>query len=174
MIESNVAIIAAVSDNGVIGKDNAIPWKQSADMKNFKNVTTNGVVIMGARTFDSLDRKPLPNRTNIVVTTNIDKYTSINGNQPVTFFTTFKDSLDWAIKIANNEQNVFIIGGESVYKQSINLPIVKTLLITKIHANIDGDARFPYIDDSWKLMSVINFQANEDNQYPYSFCKYER
>lgn len=174
MTESNVIIIAAVSDNGVIGKDNSIPWKQSTDMKNFKYVTTNNVVIMGARTFDSLNRKPLLNRTNIVMTRNIDKYTSINGDQPVTFFTTFKDSLDWAFKIAKNELDVFIIGGETVYKQAINLPIVKTLLITKIHTNIDGDAHFPHIDDSWKLMSVVNFPADENNQYPYSFCRYER
>jgi len=182
MIENEINVIVAVSENGVIGKDNAIPWKQKADMAQFKRLTMNNIVIMGSRTFDSLNRIPLRNRINVVISRNIDKYANINRNSQVTIFTTLEDGIKHADKIASNEKiKIFIIGGGSVYGETIGIygneiikPFVKHIYLTKIHANIEGDTYFPNIDNSWNLISVVNFPADENNQYPYSFYEYKR
>ncbi len=157
-----ISIIVAFSEGNIIGKNNKMPWKLSGDLKHFKEITTGHTVVMGRKTFESIG-KPLPNRKNIVLTSIpesiIDCITA--------------DSLKDAIAISGEEKELFIIGGESVYKQT--LPFADKLYITEIHADLDGDAKFPEIDYSeWKEMSREEHKADEKNQYDYTFINYER
>lgn len=157
-----ISIIVAFSDNNIIGKNNKMPWSLSDDLKRFKEITTGHTVVMGRRTYESLG-KPLPKRKNIVLTSIpesiIDCVTA--------------DSLKDAVEISENETELFIIGGGSVYKQALS--IADKLYITKVHADVDGDTEFPEIDYSeWVETFREDHKADSKNQYDYSFINYER
>jgi dihydrofolate reductase len=157
-----ISIIVAFSEGNIIGKNNKMPWKLSADLKRFRAITTGHTVVMGRRTFESIG-KPLPNRKNIVLTSIpesiIDCITA--------------DSLPDAIAISGDETEIFIIGGESVYKQTFHL--ADKLYVTEVHANLAGDAKFPEIDYSeWVETFREDHKADEKNQYDYTFINYER
>jgi len=162
---SKISIIAAVSDNYVIGKSNKIPWHLSADLKRFKALTTGAALIMGKRTFESLPNGPLPNRKNIVLSS------MFNEGVREGYFEA--NSIDDALELCNNFELVFIIGGGAVYKQT--LEIADTMYITWVHHEFSGDAFFPEIDFSkWEEIERENFEADEKNEYAYSFVKYKR
>lgn len=162
---SKISIIAAVSDNMVIGKCNKLPWHISADLKRFKALTTGSAVVMGKRTFESLPNGPLPNRKNIVVTSMLSDGVCDGFYE--------SESIEEALELCEKEENVFIIGGGSVYKQTIS--IADVMHITWVHADISGDAFFPEIDfNIWHEVSRERFEADERNEYPYSFVTYER
>lgn len=153
-------IIVAMTDERVIGKDNDIPWHYSEDMKHFKQKTMDNPVIMGSNTYRSLpeDYKPLPGRTNIVLTReemDIDE-SVVQAN-----------SLDEAFEEAEKQsEKAFIMGGASVYSQTID--IADRLIITEIHGDYDGDCHFPEIDEgSWK-------EVERDDREDLSFVEYER
>ena len=136
-----INIIVAVAQNGVIGKDGKLPWKLPVDMARFKKLTMGGIVIFGYNTFNEF-KKPLVGRENIVLSTHTQ---SIDG---VKVF----DSLDKAIKYAKTtDKEIFICGGESVYKEALN--IADRLYITHIHATFDGDRYFPAVPDNFKCVS---------------------
>lgn len=161
---SKVSIIAAVADNLAIGKDNKLPWHLPADLKHFKELTTGHAVVMGKRTFESLPNGPLPNRKNIVLTSipegNFDKYYEA---------TSIKD----AIELCENEDQVFIIGGSSIFAQSIKT--VDTMYITWVHGKFEADTFFPKFNlKEWNEVSREEHEADDRNPYPYSFCEYER
>jgi dihydrofolate reductase len=161
-----VSIIAAVADNLAIGINNTLPWHLPADLKHFKNLTTGHAVVMGKRTFESLPNGPLPNRKNIVLSTilegNYDKYYEAT-------------SLRDAIELCENEENLFVIGGASIFKQALVFPAISTMYITWVHAEIEGDVFFPKFNQKeWKEINRVDFKADEKNPYDYSFCEYER
>jgi dihydrofolate reductase len=163
---SKISIIAAVADNYAIGKDNKLIWHLPADLKHFKNRTTGHAVIMGKRTFESLPNKPLPNRKNIVLTSipegNFDKYYEAS-------------SLRDAIELCDKEDEVFIIGGATIFKQALTFPAVDTLYITWVHEEFDADAFFPEFDEKeWEMVECERHEADKKNPYPYSFCVYTR
>lgn len=159
------SIIVAISDNNVIGKDNALLWRLSADMRFFKEKTTGHHIIMGRKTFESLGNRLLPNRTSIVISRNTD-YQLPEGGILAT-------SIENAIAKVKNETEAFFIGGEQIYKSA--LPFVDTLYITRVHHTFDGDAFFPEIDKSqWKLVSSEHHKADEKNEYDYTFETYQR
>jgi len=161
---SKISIIVAMSRNNVIGIDNAMPWKQREDLKFFKSKTLNKVVIMGRKTFESIG-KPLPNRTNIVITTD-SKFSTINNVK------TF-NSLDKALEYYKEEQEIIIAGGGQLYKQSINK--ADTLYITYIETKIEeGEIFFPKLPDNFKEVSEIKKYKDKNNQYDYSFIELER
>lgn len=147
-----VNIIVAYSENLTIGKDNGLLWKQSADLKRFKELTTGKTVVMGRKTFDSIGR-PLPNRRNIVITR---QNIQIPGVEVV-------NSIEEAISL---DENIFIIGGGEIYKKSIIL--ADRIYLTKIHVVIEGDTYFPEIG-GWLVESKIRFNKDEKNQYDYSY-----
>lgn len=150
----NLTIIVAMSENNVIGLNGKLPWHMPSDLKRFKNLTINNSVIMGRKTFESIGRI-LPNRENIILT----KQNNFN-----IYGAKIANNLEDAIKQSSN--NVFIIGGEEIYRQT--LPIVNKLEITKIHRNYDGNAFFPKINYSeWNL-------TNKTNYKDYSFLTYTR
>jgi len=161
-----ISIISAIGENSEIGKDNKLLWKQSDDLKRFKKLTTGKVIIMGKNTYDSLPFKPLPNRTNIVIT---DDYDDRYFGAESVF--SINEAIDKAIYWGGDGE-VFVIGGASIYKQFIGL--ADKLYITKIHDEFDADTYFPEIDDSWVETSSERFNKDDKNEYDYSYVVLEK
>ena len=158
-----ISLIVAVAKNNVIGGDNKLLWHLPADLKHFKNVTLDHTVIMGRKTFDSIG-KPLAGRRNIVVTRQEDfkaeRCTVVNN-------------LQQAVDLCKKEDEVFIIGGAEIFRQSLNA--AEKIYITRIDATFEGDRFFPDLNLSeWKLVKYVKFHADEKNKYDYSFAEYER
>jgi dihydrofolate reductase len=162
---SRLAVIAAVAENGVIGRENALPWRLPEDLRHFRRVTMGKPVIMGRKTWDSIGR-PLPGRTNIVITRN--PAFAAGGAEVVA-------SLDAALALAgriaaaDGAEEVVVIGGAQLYRVSI--PRADRLYITEVHASVEGDARLPDIDWSqWREAS----REDHSGSPGYSFVRYER
>ena len=160
-----ITIIAAIANNNALGKDNDLIWHLPADLKRFKKVTSGHHILMGRNTFESIG-KPLPNRTSVIITRNNDY---------------FKDgclianSIEEAIELSKEDADVFIIGGEQIYKQAIEKELVDRLDITIVHHEFEADVFFPEIDmNVWKEASRENFIADAKNKYDYSFVSYVR
>ncbi len=163
-----IAMIAAVAANGVIGKDNDLVWSLPDDMKYFMNTTKDHFIILGRKNYESLPPKfrPLPNRTNIVIT-----------RQPAfELYNAFVvHSLDEAIALCEqkNQKMVFVIGGGQIYEQAF--PIADTLYITEINQEFEGDTFFPsYNKDEWKEISRKHHPINERHKYSFDFVIYKR
>jgi len=161
-----ISLIAALARNGVIGKDNDLPWSLPDDMKYFMQTTKGHHIIMGRKNYDSIPEKfrPLPNRTNIVVTRQKDL--DLAGCKVV-------NSLESAVQIASaaSEPELFIIGGSTIYK--LGLPIANRLYLTEIDADLDGDTYFPAFNRTeWKEMSRKHHPADERHAYPFDFVIY--
>ncbi|MDX9705222.1 MAG: dihydrofolate reductase [Weeksellaceae bacterium] len=159
-----ITLVVAKSDNQVIGRDNQLIWKLSSDLKRFKQLTSGHPIIMGRKTFESIE-KALPNRRNIVITKN--KNWNSEGIEVV-------HSLEEALKKAKSlDSTIFIIGGGTIYEQSISL--ADAIEVTEVHAVFEGDAYFPEIDNrTWKEVNRENFSKDEKNEFNYSFVRYER
>ena len=150
----NLSIIVAMSKNRVIGKDNKMPWHLSNDLKNFKKITIGKTIVMGRLTYDSIG-KPLPERKNIVLSRNL-------MDPDVFIFDNFEEVLNFT----KNEDEVFIIGGQDIYSQTIDK--VNKLYLTTIDANIEGDKYFPEIDISkWKKIRSENFSKDQNNTHDF-------
>jgi dihydrofolate reductase len=159
-----VTIMAAIAANNALGKDNQLIWHLPADLKRFKKTTLHHAVIMGRKTYESLG-KPLPNRSNILITRN--KNYKAEGCVVV-------NSLKKALKVAlKSDENPFILGGAEIYKQA--MPFADKLDITFVHHQFEADVFFPEIDKTiWKETSRENFKTDENNKYDYSFVTYIR
>ncbi len=163
-----ISLIAALSENRVIGKNNDLPWHLPDDMKYFMQTTKGHHVIMGRKNYDSIPEKfrPLPNRTNIVVTR--QKSFSAPGCKVV-------NSIEAGLRIAesNHEKEVFIIGGSKIYNQGF--PLATRLYLTEIHARIDGDTYFPEFNKShWREVSRKHHLSDERHKFPFDFVVFER
>lgn len=164
----NISIIVAVANNNVIGKDNTLIWHLPADMKFFKEKTTGHCIITGRKNYESIPEKfrPLPNRTNIVITRN--KNYSAPGAIVV-------DSIEKAIQKAKetSDNEIFIIGGAEIYKQSIHL--CDRIYLTQIHHTFEGDAFFPeLLNSQWKETSNTKGILDEKNKYEHDFLIFEK
>ncbi|MGN6293200.1 MAG: dihydrofolate reductase [Chitinophagaceae bacterium] len=160
-----ITLVVAASRNNVIGKDNQLLWRLPNDTRYFKNVTWGMPVIMGRKTFESLG-KPLGGRTNIVLTR--------NSGWKAPGVTTVKN-LDDALFLAKemDVKEVMVIGGGEIYKMA--MPKAGRIHITRVEADLEGDAYFPEIDPLlWKLVSREDHPADEKHQYAYSFQVWER
>jgi dihydrofolate reductase len=156
-----ISIIVAVSEDLGIGKDNELLWHISEDLKRFKRLTTGNAVIMGKKTWESLPRRPLPGRKNIVLTDN--PHETIEN--AITAY-----SLDDAVSKCNPDEEIFIIGGGSIYRQF--MPRADRLFITHVHRKAPADIYFPEIDpDIWEVNEKEEFI---DNEIPYTYTIYER
>ncbi len=163
-----LALIAAIAENGCIGVDNKLPWYLPEDLKYFKAVTSGKPIIMGRTTFDSLGR-PLPNRTNIVITRNPD-FTAADGVRVV-------HSLDEAIAVAeavahiNGNDEIVVIGGAQIYGQA--LPRADRLYLTEVKKEVAGDAFFPAWNKAeWQEVARQDYHY-EPAALDYSFVVYE-
>ena len=162
---SKISIIAAVADNYAIGKSNNLPWYLPADLSHFKKLTTGHVIVMGKRTFASLPNGPLPNRKNVVLTSVMSE--GVNEG----YFEA--DSLEDALFLCEHEEQIFIIGGATVYRQSIDK--VDYMYITWIHQDFAADTYFPAIDfNQWEEVSHDDHSADKNNEYAYTFSEYKR
>jgi dihydrofolate reductase len=167
-----IGLIVAIAENNIIGGDNKLLWHLPADMKYFKNLTSQNIIIMGRKTYDSIG-KPLPNRDNIVISR--DKKLQLEGCY-------MAHSLEVALEIAKRindelgnevQKKVYIIGGEQIYKLSMD--IAQKLYITELMSKFEGDAFFPKIDDTiWEEASRENHKKDEKNHFDYAFVVYNR
>jgi dihydrofolate reductase len=161
-----VALIVAVAENGVIGRDGTLPWRIPEDMKWFRARTEGRPLIMGRKTWESLPKRPLPGRTNIVVTRNADY--RADGAVVVR-------SLDAAIDVAIGEEpeEIMVIGGAELYRAA--LPRADRVYLTRLHAAIEGDTHFPAVDwGAWVEKLVAVKPSSTDTPIGYSFVILER
>lgn len=158
-----ITIIAAASDNHVIGNDNKLIWHLSKDLIRFKNLTKGHHVIMGRKTFESMP-KALPNRTNVVISRN-KNYTAEN--------IIVVDSIENALKVCKNDPQPFIIGGGEIYK--LGLQYAKRIELTRVHHDFEGDTFFPEINKNlWKEVKNIKMFDIENHNYNFSFVTYDK
>jgi dihydrofolate reductase len=159
-----ISIIVAVSDDWGIGKDNELLWKISEDLKRFKRLTSGNTVIMGKKTWESLPVRPLPGRKNIVLTDDPREYIESS----VTAY-----SIEDAVSKCEKGEEIFVIGGGSVYRQF--MPIADRLYITHVHKRAPADVYFPDIDlNTWRIFEKEEFAASETISIPYTYIIYER
>ncbi|WP_070963166.1 type 3 dihydrofolate reductase [Vibrio sonorensis] len=158
----NISMIAAMAKNRVIGKDNQMPWHLPADFAWFKRCTMGKPVIMGRKTYESIGR-PLPGRPNIVISR--DASLSIEGVTTVT-------SIEKALEVAGDVEEVMIIGGGAIYKAC--LPKADKLYVTYIDADIDGDTQFPEWEQEYKETYSEQYLADEKNAYNMRFVVLEK
>lgn len=173
-----LSIIVAMDDKQLIGKDNALPWRLSADLAYFKKTTNNKTVLMGRKTYDSIG-KPLPNRRNLILSR-----TSNSSKNRETF-----SSIRQALDMYKNEKEVFVIGGMSVYEQFLNphinkndlfataaVPlVVDRLYITQIEGEFEGDTYFPAFNRNDFVETFRDTHlANKENPYTYHFIILDR
>ena len=158
-----ISMIAAMSRNRVIGINNQLPWRMPADIEHFRSLTSGKPVIMGRKTFESIG-KALPGRMNIVVTK--DRKFSAAGVIAV-------HSVDDAVKKANENKEIFVIGGASIYEQF--LPKADRMYLTLIDGEFEGDAFFPKFNPGeWMEIQSERHAADKDNPYDYVFVTLER
>jgi dihydrofolate reductase len=159
-----IALVYAVSQNGVIGKDGGLPWHLSSDLKHFKAVTLDKPVIMGRKTWDSLPRKPLPGRPNIVVTRNQDWQAEgalVAHNEA------------GAIQLADGAPEICVIGGAEIFKAF--LPKASRIYLTRVLADVDGDTFMPEINEKqWKAKETRRFEKGEKDSAAFETVLYER
>ena len=158
----HVAIVVAMSENRVIGMRNALPWRLPADLRHFRRVTLGKTVLMGRKTFESIGH-PLEGRKNIVVSR--DPHFQAGG-------CLIAPSLDEALACAGGDE-IMVIGGASIYTQA--LPRTERIHLTLVHAQVEGDAFFPSIDEGeWLAITRTDHPADERNVFSYSFLTLER
>jgi dihydrofolate reductase len=159
-----LTIIAAVSENNALGKDNQLLWHLPEDFKRFKTLTSGHYIIMGRKTFESFP-KPLPNRTHIIITRQAD-YEVSEGCIVVS-------GLQEAIAICPKNEEVFIIGGGEIYKQSID--VANKLELTRVHTTIEADTFFPEINpEHWNLVFEEFHPKDEKHAFDFTFLTYVR
>ncbi len=152
-----MTLIAAIADNGVIGKDNSMPWHVSEDLGHFKKITTGGVLIMGRKTFESIGCRTLPNRPHVIVSRTFPETPGVDVCR------TFEAALK---KARSYGKPVFSAGGAEIYRQSI--PHTNRMYLSRIRGNYDGDTCFPEFDESeWRLVE-------EEKRAEFTLCVYER
>jgi dihydrofolate reductase len=161
---TQLSMIVATADNGIIGNDNQMPWHLPADLAYFKKVTLGKPIIMGRKTFESIGR-PLPGRRNIVISRN-GQYNA-TGVECVT-------SVEAALELVNDVEEIMVIGGGAIYQHC--MPFATRLYVTHIKADIAGDTQFPQFDTAveWQKTSGDLFQADDKNNYDLDFCIYQR
>lgn len=159
-----ITIIAAIAENGIIGDHNEMLWHISADLKRFKKLTSGHTVVMGNKTFQSLPVRPLPKRTNIVMTRDKNR---------IAASCIMAHSLEDAVEKMDREGENFVIGGGDIYAQF--LPLAQKLFITRVHRSFTGDTFFPEISpDEWELVENLHFDGDPQNEFSYSFETYLR
>ena len=158
-----VSIIVAIAQNGTIGDKNSLLWHIKEDMRFFRTTTSGHPVIMGRKTFESLGSKPLPKRTNIVITRADREFEGALTAH----------SLEEAIRMAGEDEEIFVMGGAQIYREALS--VVDRMYITVVERDYEGDTSFPEIDFSqWKLVNVVRHERGEEYESPFEFRMYDR
>ncbi|RIJ16098.1 dihydrofolate reductase [Henriciella mobilis] len=165
-----LSMIVARARNGIIGKNGGLPWKLSDDLALFKQTTIGKPIIMGRHTWESLPKRPLPGRQNIIITR--DWEYAAEGARVYSNLNAAINSAK-AIAARNGEQEVFIIGGQSLYERA--LPMADILYISEIDADVDGDVSFPEFDESqFREVATKSFEKSERNDHAFKLRVLER
>lgn len=157
-----VSLILAMADNRVIGRDNELPWHLPADLRRFKEMTVGHAIVMGRKTWESIGR-PLPRRRSIVVSRN-PSYRAAGAD--------VAGSLEEALRLAGDDDEVFVIGGAAVFAAA--LPRADRVYLTRVHAEVPGDVRCPPLGGCWELVAEERHEADERHAHPFTFQVYER
>ena len=163
-----ISHVVALSNNNVIGVDNDLPWSLKTDLSHFKKYTTNKIIIMGRKTYESIG-KPLPNRVNYVVSQ------TINEIEGAIVCNSTENAIESAKELCSKENlnEIVIIGGGYLFRDT--LPITNKLIITRVDCNIDGDVFYPDIDlGNWKILESNKFLKDTDNDYDVEVITYEK
>ena len=163
-----ISHVVALSNNNVIGVNNSLPWNLKTDLAHFKNYTSNKIIVMGRKTYESIGR-PLPNRINLIVSNTIKE---INGAE---LFKSTEDAINKAKELCINKNlnEIIIIGGGYLFRDTLS--ITNKLVLTKVDCNIEGDIFYPEIDlNEWKKLSSENFKKDSDNDYDFTVITYEK
>ncbi|WP_185867309.1 dihydrofolate reductase [Blattabacterium cuenoti] len=161
-----IVLIAAVSKNGFIGKNNKLMWHLPNDLKRFKNLTTNEIVVMGRKTFESIG-KILPERKNIILTRNKINFLYLRNKKNISIISSLQQIEDLTYK------KIFVIGGEKTYASTIEK--AHTIELTLVHKKFHGDAKFPKVDTKkWKKIYEFFYEKDKNHLFNYSFIKFER
>ncbi|MGI9427473.1 MAG: dihydrofolate reductase [Bythopirellula sp.] len=164
-----LSLIVAVSENNVIGRAGDLPWHLSADLQRFKRVTMGHVMVMGRKTWESIAR-PLPGRTSIVISRQADYET---GFAEVPVAANLDEALAKARLLQQDRHEAFVIGGARIYEMT--LPRAQRLLLTRVHAEVDGDVYFPSVDwTQWNLVEEESAAADDKNDYAHTYQVFER
>lgn len=159
-----ITIIAAIGKNNELGKDNQLLWNLPKDLKHFKNITSGHPIIMGRKTYESIG-KPLPNRTNIVVSRKENWF-----EEGILIVPSLKEAIKHAKKI---DEDIFIIGGGNIYEQTIHL--ADRMEITQVNFETEADAFFPKIDEKiWRKINEIYHSKDENHDYDFCFQTWEK
>ncbi len=157
-----LTLIAAASENNALGKDNDLVWHLPDDFKRFKALTSGHYIVMGRKTFESFP-KPLPNRTHVIITRQKD-YTVPEG-------CIVANSLKNAIELCPESEEIFIIGGGQIYKQSIG--IADKIELTRVHTTVEADAFFPEIDeDIWEVIQSEYHPKDEKHEHDFTYLTF--
>ncbi len=158
-----ITMIAAAAENNALGKDGTLVWHLPDDFKRFKKLTSGHHIIMGRKTWESLER-PLPNRTHLIITRNKD-YTAEGG---IVFH-----NMEDALVYANDDENTFIIGGGEIY--TMGLDYASHIELTRVHGTFEADAFFPEIDLSkWELVTTVSHEKDDRHNYAFTYETYRK
>jgi dihydrofolate reductase len=164
-----ISHVVAVSNNNVIGVDNNLPWNLRTDLAHFKEYTTNKIIIMGRKTFESIGR-PLPNRTNFVISRTLHDIAGAH------IFNNLEDALKAAKEQSKNgqaEAEAVIIGGGYLFRDTLST--FNKLVLTRVDCDIDGDIFYPDIDlTNWNLIKTESFKKDDDNDYDFKVEEYKK
>jgi len=163
-----ISHVVALSNNNVIGVNNNLPWNLKTDLAHFKNYTSNKIIVMGRKTYESIGR-PLPNRINLIVSNTIKE---INGAE---LFKSTEDAINKAKELCINKNldEIIIIGGGYLFRDTLS--ITNKLVLTKVDCNIEGDVFYPDIDlNEWEKLSSEHFTKDSDNDYDFTVITYEK
>nr|WP_160154823.1 dihydrofolate reductase [Microbulbifer sp. ALW1] len=164
-----LAMIVAMARNRAIGRENALPWRISGDLQFFKRTTLGKPVVMGRKTFESIGR-PLPGRKNIVITRNPDWRA-----EGVSLAASLEQALALAAQAAaagDGAEEIMVIGGAEIYRQA--MPLAQRLYITEVEAEVEGDAFFPELDETWEEVGRDCYPASDKDEYNYCLVQYDR
>ncbi len=160
-----ITLIAAAAENNALGKDNELVWHLPDDFKRFKKLTSHHYIIMGRKTLESFP-SALPNRTHIVITRKADYNPPFDG-------VLIAKSLDEALTLAKNDENIFIIGGGQIYKLAID--VATHIELTRVHDTFDADTFFPEIDpEKWELISSEFHDKDARHDYAFTYLTYAK
>jgi len=160
-----IVIVVAMDETEVIGRKGGLPWHLPDDLKRFKAITMGHVLIMGRRTFESIGRRPLPGRPCIVLTR--------SPTYEVPAGVTVAPDLAAALRLTADAPRVFVVGGSSVYRAA--LPRTDEMFVTRVHARVEGDVRFPDVDwSAWRLVDEEPHPADARHAFPFTFQHFAR
>lgn len=165
----HISLFVAIAENGVIGKDNAMPWRLSSDLKRLKALTMGKPILMGRKTWESFPKRPLPGRPNLIVTRDAD-YDAPGGE----VFTSVDAALARGEELAHDlgVDEIMVLGGAQIYKAL--LPRATRIHLTEVHASPEGDTAFDFDKSAWREVSRERHEAGEKDSAAYSFVLLER